>query len=223
MKKTNRVLVISDTHLPWEHPEYLDFCIEQYNRFGCNKVIHIGDLVDAYGFSYFDKIADSISLNEEISEVEKHLRPWVEAFPKVTITTGNHTIRAVRRLMGSGLPKRLWPSLNDVFNVPKSWKFVSNATIDGVYYTHGEEGDARKVCLLNQQSTVSGHSHTKMGIEYYTNRKGEKIWGMQTGTGIDHSAYVFDYARNHKPPQLGCGIVLEGNTPIIIPFNPKKK
>ncbi len=216
----SRVLVIADTHLPWEHPNYLQFCKDVYKRFKCDTVVHIGDVVDAYGFSFYDKAVDSISLNEELTEVEKHLKPWVKAFPNVTITTGNHTIRAVKRLLGAGLPKRLWPSLNEVFNVPDTWKFVDHVEIDGVYLTHGEQGDARKICLINQQSTVSGHSHTKMGVEYYTNRKGKKIWGMQIGTGIDHDAYVFDYSRNHKPAQLGCGVVLDGKEPYVIPFDP---
>ncbi len=220
-KLPSRVLVISDTHIPWEHKDYLKHCKKVYKRFKCNKVVHIGDLVDAYGFSYFDKSADSISLTEEITKVEKHMKPWIKAFPNVTVTIGNHTIRAVRRLVGSGLPKRLWPSMNEVFNVHEGWQFVDHVYIDGTYFTHGEQGDARKLCLSNQANTVSGHAHTKMGIEYHTNRQGEVLWGMQIGTGIDHDAYVFDYAKNHKSPQLGCGVVIDGKEPFIVPFNPK--
>ena len=214
-----RVLVIADTHIPWEHPDYLEFCKEAYDEYKCDKVVHIGDLVDAYGFSAYEKSPDSISTNQELSLVEEKLKEWSKVFKNVTVTTGNHTHRAVRKLVGSGLPRRLWPSYNEIFSVPKTWKFVPEVEIDKVLYTHGEKGDARKICLNNQMSTVSGHFHTKMGIEYYTNHHGKKIWGMQVGTGIDFDAYVFDYARNHKTPQLGAGIVIEGTQPIIVPFN----
>ena len=215
------VLIISDTHFPWNHPNYLEFCKETYERFNCDRIVHIGDVVDAYAFSFYDSNPEAISMTEELSRAEVEIKKWAEAFPKMHITLGNHTKRCAKRLVGAKLPKRLWPSYNKIFGAPKAWKFVEDIEIDGVLYRHGEQGDARKTCLIEQQSVVSGHSHTKMGIDFHTNRKGKKIWGMQVGTGIDWSAYVFDYSRHHKPPQLGAGVVIDGKHPIIVPFNPK--
>ena len=222
-KATPRILVIGDTHFPFEHPDYLAFCKKVYDAYDCDRVIHSGDLVDAYGFSFYDTDPGSISLTEELARAAKSIEKWAEVFPKMTITIGNHTKRCAKRLIGSKIPKRLWPTYNEIFGAPKSWKFVENITIGGVYFTHGEEGDARKQCLINQSNTSSCHAHTKMGIEYYSSRSGNILWGIQNGTGIDHSAYAFDYARNFRPAQLGVTVMLDnGRMPIIVPFDPKR-
>ena len=72
-------------------------------------------------------------------------------------------------------------------------------------------------------NTSSCHAHTKMGIEFYSSRTGKVIWGMQNGTGIDHSAYVFDYSRHHRPVQMGVSVIIDnGKQPFIIPFDPKR-
>lgn len=40
------VLVIGDTHIPFAHKNYLEFCKETQKRFKCDRVVHVGDLVD---------------------------------------------------------------------------------------------------------------------------------------------------------------------------------
>ena len=50
------VLVIGDTHIPFEHPGYLDFCKAVEKEFSCNKVVHVGDLIDNHSINFHDKI-----------------------------------------------------------------------------------------------------------------------------------------------------------------------
>jgi hypothetical protein len=44
---------------------------------------------------------------------------------------------------------------------------------------------------------------------------------MQVGCGIDNDSYAMAYARNFAPPQLSCGVVLEGKLPILIKMHEK--
>ena len=41
----SRILVIGDTHFPFVHENYFDFIVDTYNRYNCNRVVHIGDLL----------------------------------------------------------------------------------------------------------------------------------------------------------------------------------
>ena len=43
----NRVLVIGDLHEPFTKVGYLQFCKSIYKKYNCNKVIFIGDCIDA--------------------------------------------------------------------------------------------------------------------------------------------------------------------------------
>lgn len=217
-----RVLVIADTHVPFHHKNYLKFLKEQYDRFNCDTVVHIGDFADAYGFSFYDLDPDTISLNDELHEVGRIVQEWAKVFPKMILCSGNHEKRIARKLAGAGLPRKFWPTYEQIFQMPKGWKYVDSKTIDGVLYVHGEAGDAARACLVNQQSTVSGHLHTKFGVTWHQSPNGKKLFGMQVGTGIDINSYVFNYAKNHKPQQLGCGVVIEGSEAYAIPFDPKK-
>ena len=65
-KDRGSVLVIGDTHLPFSHRNYLDFCVEIGKRCKCSQVVHIGDLVDLHSMSFHDsKDPDGFSPGDE--------------------------------------------------------------------------------------------------------------------------------------------------------------
>jgi len=96
-------------------------------------------------------------------------------------------------------------------NQVPTWDFVTDKVIDEVYYVHGEGATAFMKAKNQFRSVVAGHTHTKCYIEYINN-----VFGMQVGCGVDKDAYSMAYARNFAPPQIACGVVLEGKLPIII-------
>ncbi len=51
----SRVLVIGDTHCPAMLPEYISFLRDTYKQWQCDKVLHIGDVVDWGAISYHEK------------------------------------------------------------------------------------------------------------------------------------------------------------------------
>ena len=50
----SRVGIIGDTHLPYELEGYLDFCIETFEAWDVDTVVHIGDMFDNHSLSFHD-------------------------------------------------------------------------------------------------------------------------------------------------------------------------
>jgi len=86
----NNILVIGDTHQPFEHRHYLSFCKETQKKYKCKTVVHIGDLVDNNAISYHEHDPNGWSPADEKKEADKHLKPWFKAFPTLKLCRGNH-------------------------------------------------------------------------------------------------------------------------------------
>ena len=56
----SRVLVIGDLHEPFCLDEYLDHCIETYEKHNCNQVVFIGDVIDNHYSSYHESDPDGM-------------------------------------------------------------------------------------------------------------------------------------------------------------------
>jgi len=83
-KKENRVLVIGDLHAPFILDGYLEFCVEQYYNFNCNKIVFAGDQIDNHYSSYHETDADGLGGGEELDAAIEQLRPWYKPFLKQT-------------------------------------------------------------------------------------------------------------------------------------------
>jgi len=210
--KKDHVLVIGDTHLPFSHRHYLDFCKEIQNRVKCGTVVHIGDLIDNHAISYHEHDPNGRSPIDEMKEADKHLAMWFKAFPFVDLCKANHDL-VDRKAKTVGLPERLFKPFNEIWNLPKGWKNEFSFEIDDVIYQHGTgySGDSAhiKASYNNRQSTVVGHTHSFGGVAYMANEK-DCIFGMNVGCGIDRNTYAFEYGKDFKKkPILGCGVVTD--------------
>ena len=206
----NKVLIIGDIHEPFAKEGYLEHCKQVYKRFNCNKVVFIGDIIDSHYSSFHSTDPDGMSAIEELNVSIKKLAKWHKAFPKATVIIGNHDRIVARKALAHGISSKWIKEFKDVLQVP-TWDFVTDKVIDEVYYVHGEGATAFMKAKNQFRSVVAGHTHTKCYIEYINN-----VFGMQVGCGVDKDAYSMAYARNFAPPQIACGVVLEGKLPIII-------
>jgi metallophosphoesterase superfamily enzyme len=211
--KGNRVLVIGDLHEPFCLDGYLEFCIEQKERFNCNEIVFIGDVIDNHYSSYHETDADGMGGAEELDQAIKKLSKWRDAFPKATVIIGNHDRMVMRKAQTSAVPTRWIKSYKEVLEVP-DWEFTDRRVIDDVQYIHGEAGTARTKAKADMMSTVQGHLHTQAYTEWIVGQK-FKIFGVQVGCGIDHESYAMAYAKRGKKPAISCAVILdEGKTPI---------
>ena len=209
-KSGKNVLVIGDLHLPFTLEGYLEHCIETYNKYKCNEVVFIGDIIDNHASSFHIPDADGYSAGYELKLAIQKVKEWYKAFPEATIIIGNHDRIIMRKAQASGLSKMWIKDYADVLGVP-NWKFMESIEIDDVLYLHGEGGVARTRARRDLCSIVQGHLHTQASVDWIVG-KNFKIFACQTGCGIDAKAYAMAYAKEFAKPAIGCAVVLEGKT-----------
>lgn len=211
-KKESRVLVIGDLHAPFDLDGYFDHCVDVYNKYNCNKVVFIGDVIDNHYSSYHETDANGMGGAQELDLAINRLRKWYKAFPKAYVTIGNHDRIIMRKAQTSAVPARWIKNYKDVLETPK-WEFVTSVDIDEVHYVHGEGGTARTKAKNDLRSTVQGHLHTQAYTEYFVGAN-TRIFGCQVGCGIDHESYAMAYAKSGKKPAIGCAVIIGGRTAI---------
>ena len=215
--KGNRVLVIGDLHEPFCLDGYLEHCIDVYNKYNCNKVVFIGDVIDNHYSSYHETDPDGLGGGEELDFAINKLSRWVDAFPKATVIIGNHDRIIARKAFSSGIPKKWIRNYNEVLDAPE-WDFVESMMLDDVLYIHGEGGTARTKMKKELHSVVQGHLHTQLYLEYIVGTN-FKIFGVQTGCGIDKDSYAMAYGKNFPKPAIACSVILDdGTLPILEPM-----
>lgn len=208
-----RILVIGDLHCPFELDGYLEHCLDAYDRFNCNQVIFIGDIIDNHYSSYHETDPNGMGGGYELKQAIEHVSKWAEAFPVADVIIGNHDRIIMRKAFSSSVPKEWIKDYNDVLGT--SWNWVERIEYDGVQYCHGEGGTARTKAKNDMQSTVQGHVHTQAYIEWMVGNN-FKIFGMQVGCGVAANSYAAAYAKHFKRQAIGCGVVIGGHTAINI-------
>lgn len=216
----SNVLVIGDLHEPFCLDGYLEFCIEQFYKYNCNKVVFTGDIIDNHYASYHENDPDGLGGGDELSIAINKLKKWHESFPNALVCVGNHDRIIARKAFSGGIPKRWLRPLAEALEVP-TWTFDERFVIDEIQYIHGESGRATKKAKDDMMSTVQGHRHTELFCEWVMGYK-RRVFGLSVGCGVDVKTYAMAYGRHFKKPAIGCGVVLEcGNLPISIPMNLK--
>jgi len=214
---SNNILVIGDTHLPYEKEGYLEFCIEQYKKWNCDTVIHIGDLIDSHATSHHPSVPEAYSAGDELQYTIHKLKAWYKAFPNMKVVFGNHDIRSWKIASENGIASKWMKGFAEVLEVP-AWEFEESYEINGVLFTHGTgtsgQNAAHMRALNLGQSVVMGHLHTESSIIYHQIAN-QTIFGMIVGCGVDEKSYGMNYAKNFPRKSItACGIIL-GDQPII--------
>jgi len=212
--KKNNVLVIGDTHIPFELPWYLDFCKKVARDWNCTRVVHVGDETDNHAISYHEHNPDLAGPTDELHESIKRLRKWYKAFPNVDVMIGNHTALPMRKIKTAGLPSRYMKTMREILEAPAGWNWHHELEIEGVLYKHQGFG-GNLVSMLRgaehcSQAMVVGHAHSVGGVAYSANTK-TKYFVMCVGCGVDRKSLGMEYGSlyQHKP-MIGCGVVIAG-------------
>ena len=222
----SRVLIIGDTHCPALDLRYVDFLLEIYDQWQCDKVIHIGDLVDNTALSFHLKKPQQKDPLAEYEKAMGQVEILTSAFPKVTMLLGNHDVLPYRWAAEVGIPEEMMRDFGSIFNLPKGWNVLpryAQHVVDRVIYQHGDRGRGGRMSAMNNakaefRSVVQGHFHAQAGIEFYANL-GTRIFGMQVGCGTDWKHASMEYGiKFSQKPILSCGVVLDGQTPIVEPM-----
>jgi predicted phosphodiesterase len=214
--------VFGDTHMPFVHPNYLQFLKDTFAYYDVGEIVCTGDLVDHHVISRHQTEPCAKSAYDELDMAKEQVAEYIKAFRKVKMCRGNHDERPVRQAATVGMGERYLKNIHELFNLPETWEIKNAFVIDGVLYKHGVncagKDGAINAAISERMSTVIGHTHAFAGCKYTANHR-DIIFGLNVGCGIDIDAYAFEYGRfeAHRPI-LGCGIVFNKDYAIFVPM-----
>ena len=204
---------------------YIGFLRRIHDEYECDKVVHIGDLVDWNTISFHEKLPGDLGSHTEFKKAMKQVQQLYAAFPKADWLIGNHDALPLRQAASRQIPEQCLRSPTDLWEIP-GWTAHERFThleIDGVLYCHGDGGPSgmyahANAIKANFQSTVMGHLHSNGGVHWHANEH-SRVFGLAVGCGIDVHNPAFQYARNmRRKPILGCGVVLGGKRAYFEPW-----
>lgn len=222
VEDNSRILFISDMHIPYNHPDLLDFLRYLKAKYKPTRVICLGDELDKHALSYHDSDPDLPSAGDELRKSLPVIHEVAEIFPIVDVIESNHGSLVLRKAKTHGIPKHYIKSYSDVLGVGPGWKWSYDLTItlpngQKCYIHHGKTSDVIKLSQQMGMNAVQGHYHEAFRIDYWGNPNG-LFFGMQAGCLIDDDALAFSYNNvNIKRPVIGTGLIIDSQ-PILEPM-----
>lgn len=215
------ILVISDLHCPYQHPDALKFLAAIKDKYAPDKIISIGDELDFHAMSFHPSDASLYSAGDELKAGREILWELEEMFPKMTILESNHGSMAYRKAKVGGIPKEILRPYKELLDV-KHWNWVPHLEMilpnkQPCYFIHGMSKNTRTLMQRKMMSSVQGHFHESFEIIYAGN--GERLnFGMTVGCLIDDSSMAFHYNKVFiNRPIIGCGMIIDSQ-PRLIPM-----
>ena len=214
--------VFSDTHIPFHHPNYLEFLKDTFAEWGVDEIVCLGDLIDNHAISRFqsEPCADGAYL--ELEKARKTVKELTDTFPNVKMCRGNHDDIAYRQAATLGIGEIFIKPFRDIYGLPMTWELEDEYVLDNVLYTHGTGRSGKhstyNIAIDERMSVCSGHTHSNGGVQYIAN-KNDTIFALNTGWLGDDEAYAFNYSRHarHRGTE-GCGIVISSDEAYFIPM-----
>lgn len=223
--KKQTILVISDMHHPYAHPDTVPFLTALKNKYKFTDVVCIGDEVDFHDASFHDSDPDLDSAGVELEKAIKGLKPIYKLFPKVTVVESNHGSMVLRKALVGKIPRKAIKSYNEVLDAPKGWNWVFDTIIKTpmgpVYFCHGKSATPGRLASQYGMSTVEGHYHEKAQITYISTPE-KLMFGAHTGCLADDKSLALGYNKINVKRPIVSVLIIENGIPHIIPMVLKK-
>jgi len=97
-KSNSPILVFSDPHCPFDHPNFPYFLQDTAKKYKVGQVICLGDLVDNHAISRHGAEPCALGAYSELDLAIQRLKIYVALFPEVDYIIGNHDERINRKL-----------------------------------------------------------------------------------------------------------------------------
>lgn len=175
-KKNNRILFMSDIHLPFHDLQSVQIALYDAKDKDCNTVILGGDIVDFYNLSVFDKTPHKSTFQKEREMFWQLIDDINEILPDAEIIwiEGNHEYRFTRYLIGKsaelyGINEFTMPEVFHLGQIDVKYidrkQYIKAGSLN---ILHGHEfgnsitspvNPARGFYLKAKDSAVFGHLH----------------------------------------------------------------
>lgn len=220
---SSSILVISDQHMPYEHPDMFDFLEAIKKKYKPTMVVNIGDEVDKHALSFHDSDADLPSAGYELEMAIGKIKQMEKLFPEMILVDSNHGSLALRKFKHHGIPMKYLASQHEIYGVSQNWQWVNDLTVElpngqDCYFCHGMVKNGIKLAAQRGTNVVQGHYHTDFRIDYIGNPN-SLLFSMQVGCLIDRHSLAFAYDKlNLNRPIIGTGMIIDSK-PVLIPMN----
>jgi predicted phosphodiesterase len=225
--KNSRILVISDQHMPFEHPDMFKFLAAIKKKFKPTLVVNIGDEIDNHDLSFHDSDKDLPSAGDELKKAIVKLKQMEKMFPDMILVDSNHGSLAVRKFKHHGIPMKFLATNQEIYGVSKRWQWVNDLDITlpngtNCYFVHGISKNGKQLAAQRGTNVVQGHYHTEFRVDYISNPN-NLLWSMQVGCLIDKKSLAFAYDKlNLQRPVIGLGLIIDSQ-PQLVPMVLDKK
>jgi len=214
-----KVFVISDSHFPFHNKRAFAEVMRLIRKERPNAVVHIGDLLDQYVFSRFDKsssITPEMDVQRGLDLAERMWSTIHKALPRTGLyqVLGNHDARLSKRLQDKV------PELLELYNPLDMYKFPNvkvldsyrdHMVLDGVVYTHGYLSKSIDHAKHFGKPVVHGHLH-RPGISTFG-----KLWTMDVGHIANENSLPLSYTQSKVTNwRMACGIIEDGHPRLIL-------
>lgn len=219
------ILVIPDTHAPYEHPDTLEFLAAVAARYRPDTVVHLGDEADKHAMSFHMSDPNLDSAGMELEKARVFMAKLHAMFPVVRLCHSNHGSMHFRKAHSHGIPVQYLRTYREVFfpqGGGERWEWQHTHVLElpngeQVAFKHQPAGAVLGDAAHERMNLVCGHLHGKMSIEYARNTH-EQYWAAQGGCLVDEDSRAFSYGKESKyKPALGCLVIIEG-VPQIVPM-----
>lgn len=210
------IVVLSDIHAPYNHPDLVAFCKYLDKKYKPDKVLCLGDEVDNHSWSFHDPDPELLSPGAELETAINRLKPLMKMWPDMDIMESNHGSMVYRKQKAHGLPVGLFKSYREILGAPKGWKWHEDLTLkasDGmpIYFCHGRSKNVLKLSQSLGMSCIQGHYHEDFSVHYWGNSMG-LYWAATAGCLIEKSSLAFAYGKlNLKRPIIGTICIKQGH------------
>lgn len=221
-KDNSRILVISDLHAPYTHPDAVDFLKEIKSVHKPTRVVLSGDEADFHSMSFHDHDPDLPSAGPELLRAIATLEPIYKLFPNADIMESNHGSLVLRKALAHGFSRSFLKAPGEVLQAPKGWSWHFDLTLtlpNGTqcYFHHSKGVNVKKNSQAMGMSFVQGHHHESFEIQYWGNPN-SLLFGMTVGCLVDPHSYAMAYSKNNlKRPIIGLGLIIDSH-PILQPM-----
>jgi len=222
VKDNSRILLISDMHIPFEHPDAFRFLAALKAKYEPSRVICLGDEVDNHAMSFHDSDPDLPSAGDELKAAIKKLRTVYKLFPDVDVIDSNHGSMHYRKGKHHGIARKYLRDYGEILDAPDGWKWHHDMLIrlpngNKLYIHHGLAKNPMKVVAARGCCYVGGHFHEDFNVGFLGNSDA-LLWGMASGCLIDNKAMAFAYNRtNMGRPIIGTSLVID-SMPHLAPM-----
>jgi hypothetical protein len=206
-----------------QHRNAWDFLRDLKKEIKPDKIIVLGDEIEAAGLSFHDINPNMPGAADEFEQAKAELKKGLyKIFPKAMCCTSNHTSRGFRRAFKYGIPAQFLRDYKELLEAPKGYEWRDQWEVDGVLYIHGEGFSGKnahiKAAEQHRQSVVLGHIHCWAGVSYIKSKAGQ-IFGANAGCLIDPDAMAFRYAKHYATkPILGTTVIEDGKVAHFFPM-----